>query len=95
MSPAIELAVEMMLTGRIRHGGNAVLTAAVMGAILIGDAAGNQKLDKERSNRRGPVRIDPATGMIMALDLARRQVGPPPDPGKELNDAIIARGGFA
>jgi len=79
-SPDIEIAAELMLTGRLRHGGNPVLTAAVANAIVINDPAGNQKLDKDRSNRRGPVRIDPLVAMIMALGLASRHQDEPPPP---------------
>ena len=32
--------------------------------------AGNQKFDKERGNARGPVRIDPAVAVVMALGVA-------------------------
>lgn len=72
MGPAVEWFAELALTGRLRHGGHPVLTAAVAGAILVPDAAGNHKIDKERSSRQGAVRIDGAVTAAMALELARR-----------------------
>lgn len=75
MGPAVEWFAELALTGRIRHGGHPVLTAAVAGAILTSDPAGNQKIDKDRSSGRGPVRVDGAVTLAMALELARRTVG--------------------
>jgi phage terminase large subunit-like protein len=72
MGPAVEWFAELALTGRIRHGAHPVLTAAVAGAILTSDPAGNQKIDKERSSGRGPVRVDGAVTLAMALELARR-----------------------
>lgn len=75
MGPAMENLVELALTARIRHGGHAVLTAAVSNAIVVADPAGNQKFDKDKGNRRGPVRIDGAVTLAMALALAKRLVG--------------------
>jgi phage terminase large subunit-like protein len=76
MGPAVEWFAELALTGRLRHGGHPVLTSAVVGAITVADAAGNLKIDKEKSNTRSPVRIDGAVALCMALDLARRQPQP-------------------
>lgn len=70
MAPAVEFFAECALTGRIRHGAHPVLTAAVANAILISDPSGNQKFDKERGNKRGPVRIDGAVALAMALAAA-------------------------
>lgn len=70
MSPAIEWFTELALTGRLRHGGNPVLTACVANAVIIPDPAGNQKIDKAKA--RGPVRIDGAVTLVMALALAKR-----------------------
>ncbi|GLK68100.1 terminase TerL endonuclease subunit [Hansschlegelia plantiphila] len=72
MSPAIEWFAELALTGRLRHGGHPVLTAAVSNAITVPDPAGNLKIEKGKSNRRGPVRIDGAVALIMALSIAKR-----------------------
>jgi phage terminase large subunit-like protein len=75
MGPAVEWFAELALTGRIHHGGHPVLTACVANAILTPDPAGNQKIDKASSNGRGPVRIDGAVTLCMALELAKRFVG--------------------
>lgn len=91
MGPAVEWFAELALTGRIRHGGHPVLTAAVAGAILTSDPAGNQKIDKDRSSGRGPVRVDGAVTLAMALELARRVVPVP----MLTSDLIMQRGGFA
>ena len=81
MAPALEFFAEVAMTGRLRHGANPVLTAAVANAIVVHDPAGNQKLDKGRSNNRGPVRIDGAVALAMALGLAHRYE-PAPEPKK-------------
>jgi phage terminase large subunit-like protein len=66
----------------IRHGGNPVLTACVANAVLTADPAGNQKIDKGKSNARGTTRIDGAVTLVMALGLAsgspRRSSRSPP-----------------
>lgn len=67
MAPAIELLSELAMTERLRHGNNPVLTAAVSNAIVVSDPAGNMKFDKQRGNGRGPVRIDGAVAMTMAI----------------------------
>lgn len=72
MGPAVEWFAELALTGRLRHGGHPVLTAAVANAITVADPAGNMKIDKDRSNGRGPVRVDGAVTLCMALELAKR-----------------------
>ena len=72
MSPAIEFFAELALTGRLHHGGHPVLTASVVNAITINDPAGNVKLDKDKSAGRGPVRIDGAVALCMALGIAKR-----------------------
>lgn len=72
MAPAIEWFAELALTARLRHGGHPVLTASVVNAITVADPSGNLKLDKPKSQARGPVRIDGAVAMLMALGLARR-----------------------
>jgi phage terminase large subunit-like protein len=74
MAPAIEFFDECARTGRIRHGGHPVLTHSVANAIVVPDKAGNPMIDKPKSNKRGPVRIDGAVAMIMAMGTARRHV---------------------
>ena len=70
MGPAIETFSEIALSGRLRHGGHPVLTAAVSNAITSSDAAGNLKIEKPKSNTRGPVRVDGAVALVMALQVA-------------------------
>lgn len=90
MTPAVEWFVELALTGRLRHGGHPVLTAAVAGAVTLTDAAGGIKVDKGRSNR-GPVRIDGAVAACMALGLAKRfEAEPKVDVGDFLSNAVWA-----
>lgn len=72
MSPAIDHFAELALSGRLRHGMHPVLTACVSNAITVHDAAGNLKVEKGKSNNRGPVRIDGAVALIMALGMAKR-----------------------
>ncbi len=74
--PDIEILAELALTGKLRHGGHPVLRAAMSNAITVSDPAGNLKVDKDRSNGRGPVRIDGAVALAMAVGLASRT--PPP-----------------
>jgi phage terminase large subunit-like protein len=72
MAPAIEAFAECALTGRLRHDGNPVLTACVANAVLTADPAGNNKIDKGKSNARGTTRIDGAVTLVMATGLAAR-----------------------
>ena len=91
MAPAIEFLAECALSSRLRHGANPVLTASVSGAILTLDSSGNPKIDKPKSNRRGPVRIDGAVALTMALGAAKEYEPPPPKPSLEgmLRDPIM------
>jgi phage terminase large subunit-like protein len=72
MGPAIEFVQELCTTGRIRHGSNPVLNASVVNAVVTPSKEMMLKLDKPKSNKRGPVRIDPAICLIMALYTAKR-----------------------
>ena len=91
MSPAIEWFAELAITGRLRHGGHPVLTASIAGAITTSDPAGNVKLDKDRSNGRGPVRIDGAVAAVMALGIAKRfEATPPVNVDDFLQNAVFA-----
>lgn len=74
-APAIQWFRELVETGRIRHGGHPVLTACVANAVLYTDPSGNHRIDKDKSAGRGPVRIDGAVTLVMALELAKRFVG--------------------
>jgi phage terminase large subunit-like protein len=71
MAPAVDHFAELALTGKLRHGGHPVLTAAVANAVLTSDPAGNRKFDKERATTRQTIRIDPAVALAMALGVAK------------------------
>lgn len=75
ISPAVEYFVELALSGRLRHDGNPVLTSCVANAIVVRDAAGNSKIDKDKSNRASSVRIDGLQAALMALGTAKRFEG--------------------
>jgi phage terminase large subunit-like protein len=62
MAPALDALEELVLGGRLRHGGNPLLTMAIANAVVSTDAAGNRKLVKQRSAGR----IDPAVALAMA-----------------------------
>lgn len=81
MSPAVEIFAELALSGRIRHGGHPVLSSAVANAVTTHDAAGNIKPSKARGNTLGPVRIDGAVALLMALAAASRRADAPPTIG--------------
>lgn len=74
MAPAVEFFAECALTGRLHHAGHPVLTACVANAVVVPDPAGNQKIDKGKSNMRGTTRVDGAVALCMALGVARRFV---------------------
>ena len=63
ISPRVEAVTELLLNGRIRHGGHPVLTYAASSATLTRDPAGNVKIDKSRPS----CRIDPLVAMVMAI----------------------------
>lgn len=87
MSPAIVYFTELLLTGRIRHGGNPVLTACVANAVVVPDAAGNRKIDKGLSNKRATVRVDGAVAAAISLGIAQRHIVEPAD---SLDDFLSA-----
>lgn len=67
MSNPMKTVEELVVTGRLRHGGNPVLTWAVGNVHRDEDPAENIKPTKKKS--RG--RIDPAVAMIMAVGRAK------------------------
>jgi phage terminase large subunit-like protein len=77
-----------ILGGKLRHGGNPLLASNAANAVVVVDPSGSRKLDKKRSSGR----IDGLVALAMAISTANTI---PVDPGKALNDAIIARGGLA
>jgi phage terminase large subunit-like protein len=70
-APCVSNFIEAAVSGKLRHGGHPVLTAAVMGAAVVQDPAGNLKVDKGKSEGSAVCRIDPAVAAIMAVGAKR------------------------
>lgn len=85
MGPAIEYLAELALTSRLRHNGHPVLTSNVANAVVVSDPAGNQKIDKAKSQRRATSRIDGAVALVQALGTARRFK---PEKGGDMSDFL-------
>lgn len=62
MSPAIDALEAVLLNGKMRHGGNPVLTWCAANAIATTDPAGNRKMDKGKAKGR----IDGLVALAMA-----------------------------
>jgi phage terminase large subunit-like protein len=69
MSPALRDLEQVLLDGRVAHGGHPVLGMCVANAIVVTDDAGNRKLSKKRSSGR----IDGLIGLVMAIGVAPSQ----------------------
>jgi len=63
MAPAIDELERLVLSAKIRHGNNPVLTMCTVNAKIDPDAAGNRKFSKKRSNGR----IDGIVALAMAV----------------------------
>ena len=70
MAPAIDTLESELLNGRLRHGGNPVLEMCARHAIVVRDAAGNRKLDKNKATAS----IDGIVALCMALGVAQSEV---------------------
>lgn len=70
-APCVSNFIEAAVSGKLRHGGHPMLTAAVMGAAVVHDPAGNLKVDKGKSKGSAVCRIDPAVAAIMAVGAKR------------------------
>ena len=92
MTEAIETLSEKAGDGLIRHGNHPVLTAAVLNAVVVTDPADCKKFDKRKSSKAATVRIDGAVALAMATGIATFKA---PDPARDLERAILQRGGFA
>ncbi len=68
MAPAVDAFEAALVGGKIRHGGQPVLTMCASNAVVATDPAGNRKLEKRKS--RG--RIDALQAAVMAVGLAER-----------------------
>lgn len=66
MAPAMDLIEIDFLNGKVRHGGNPVLTMCAANAVVNKDPAGNRKLDKAKSTGR----IDGMVAAVMARGIA-------------------------
>lgn len=69
MSPALEKVTELLLNEGIAHGNNPVLTMCMANSKVSTDAAGNQKLDKQKATGR----IDGAVAMAMAFGVCNAE----------------------
>lgn len=70
MGPLVAEFERLILAGRLHHGGNPVLRAAVANLQVRVDPAGNRKPSRESPTRK----IDPAVAVLLALDrYLRRQ----------------------
>ena len=61
-APLVSNFIEAAVSGKVRHGGHPVLTAAVMGAAVVTDAAGGMKVDKGKSEGSAVCRDRPGGG---------------------------------
>lgn len=68
MNPPMKELERLVLSGKIRHGNNPVLTWMADNVVARMDPSGNIKPDKEKSREK----IDGVVALIMALDLALR-----------------------
>ena len=66
MSPSIDALERVIFEAKVRHGGHPVLTWCASNAKTQADAAGNRKLDKQKSTGR----IDGLVAMAMAIGTA-------------------------
>ena len=73
MSPALRTLESLLLSTRLRHGGNPVLRMCMLNAAVSIDPAGNRKLNKAKS--RG--RIDGAVSLLMAVAVAEEDQNRP------------------
>lgn len=60
-SPRLEAFEQLLLAGKIRHGGHPLLNLAASNAIAVADPAGNRKLAKDKATQR----IDPLVAAVM------------------------------
>jgi phage terminase large subunit-like protein len=72
MSPALRDLEQALLEGEIAHGGHPVLQMCANLAVVITDATGNRKLDKEKSIGR----IDGLVALAMAMGVAPLRAKP-------------------
>jgi len=66
MTPALDALEHALLGGKLRHGGNPILTMCAANAVASRDPAGNRKLDKSKATGR----IDGLVALAMAMGRA-------------------------
>jgi phage terminase large subunit-like protein len=72
MAPALRDLEVALLEGKLAHGNHPVLGMCAMHAIVTMDAAGNRKLDKDKSVGR----IDAMVALVDAFAVAPLQAAP-------------------
>lgn len=72
MAPAVDEYERMLLSGELRHDGNAVMTWNMSCVVVESDAAGNRKPTKERSTGR----VDGVVAAIMAAGRVKPKAPP-------------------
>lgn len=72
MTPALEALEELLINGKIRHGGHPILRWCAYNAVAVRDPAGNRKLDKSKATGR----IDGMVALAMAIGRAVVQQKP-------------------
>jgi len=82
MSPALRFVESLLLSGKLAHGNNPVLTMCAGSAVVTRDPAGNRKLNKVKSRKR----IDGMICLAMAAGLAEST---PVEQPKEFQIVII------
>lgn len=85
MGPALDSLEAELANGRLRHGGNPVLTWCAANAIAVSDPAGNRKLDKAKSTGR----IDGMVALAMALTQATKGGDEPMDISDFLDQPLV------
>jgi phage terminase large subunit-like protein len=66
MAPAVDEFERLLLDGKLKHGGNPVMTWCAANAVTVSDPAGNRKVAKERATGR----VDGVVAAIMAAGRA-------------------------
>lgn len=80
MSPALDVLEAELLSGRIRHGNNPMLTWCVANATVTSDPANNKKFDKAKSSGK----IDGIVALAMAIGSAGAAIEATPVPQMEV-----------
>jgi len=84
MSPALDAFEDLVISGKLRHGGNPILPAHVAAAAVDTDPAGNRKLNKRKARSR----IDCLQALVMACGIAARN---PVDPSQDWSlDLVVS-----